>query len=242
MAYTRSIIAAQLSTPSEHRDLSYNLLNWVAWSLFVTEGSVQHRWTMTGDAKVLLARQNYYGSLSKEQYDCRLPGTVTYDRSTATFTMTYSHSAYVSSEYCASILLDSDVGYNAIANGDNMMLSWDGVSLLMVTTSTPLPPSISLVDRSYPMLSYIIKSLTCPLTHAHVSYVPYLCPSMVDCAAPAHQLRLPPPPLTRCSLTRCSLSSGTGCEQGRDLDEQPHHRQERAALPTGDAWMIGCVM
>ena len=206
MAYTRSIIAAQLSTPSEHRDLSYNLLNWVAWSLFVTEGSVQHRWTMTGDAKVLLARQNYYGSLSKEQYDCRLPGTVTYDRSTATFTMTYSHSAYVSSEYCASILLDSDVGYNAIANGDNMMLSWDGVSLLMVTTSTPLPPSISLVDRSYPMLSYIIKSLTCPLTHAHVSYVPYLCPSMVDCAAPAHQLRLPPPPPSLAALSLAALS------------------------------------
>ena len=131
MAYTRSIIATQLSAPSEHRDLSYNLLNWVAWSLFVTEGSVQHRWTMTGDAKVLLARQNYYGSLSKQNYDCRLPGTVTYDRSTAIFTMTYSHKDYSASEYCATILLDSDVGYNAIANGDDMVLSWDGVSLLM---------------------------------------------------------------------------------------------------------------
>ena len=131
MAYTRSIITTQLASPSEHRDLSYNLLNWVAWSLFVTEGAVQHRWTMTGDAKVLLARQNYYGSLSKQSYDCRLPGTVTYDRSTATFTMTYSHTSYQDSDYCKTILKDSDVGYNAIANGDNLMLSWDGVSLLM---------------------------------------------------------------------------------------------------------------
>ena len=130
---------------------------------------MQHRWTMTGDAKVLLARQNYYGSLSKQQYDCRLPGTVTYDRSTATFTMTYSHGDYQGSEYCATILLDSDVGYNAIANGDNMVLSWDGVSLLMVTST---PPYIFPLSRPYLYISYFLPppiTYTCTQSYAHIS-------------------------------------------------------------------------
>jgi hypothetical protein len=157
MAYTRSIIATQLAAPSEHRDLSYNLLNWVAWSLFVTEGSVQHRWTMTGDAKVLLARQNYYGSLSKQQYDCRLPGTVNYDRATGTFTMTYSHKDYSASDYCKTILKDSDVGYDAIANGDKLTLSWDGVSLLMV--------GILYLTTNQTILYF-------PMNFSHISHIP----------------------------------------------------------------------
>ena len=131
MAYTRSVIESALSEPSQHRDLSYNLLSWVTWSLFVTEGSLQHRWTMTGDAKIMLARNNYYGSLSKQLYDCQLPGTVAYNKATGHFTMTYSHSSFSSSQNCKTILLDTDVGYNAIANGDDMSLEWDGVALLL---------------------------------------------------------------------------------------------------------------
>ena len=131
MAYTRSVIETALSEPAQHRDLSYNLLSWVTWSLFITEGAVQHRWTMTGDAKTLLARQNYYGSLSKQLYDCQLPGNVTYNKATGHFTMAYSHDSFSKSENCKTILLDTDIGYNAIANGNVMSLEWDGVSLLL---------------------------------------------------------------------------------------------------------------
>ena len=194
MAYTRSIIAAQLATPSEHRDLSFNLLNWVAWSLFVTEGSVQHRWTMTGDAKVLLARQNYYGSLSKEDRDCRLPGAVTYDRATGTFTMTYSHYEFYEGEnrdYCKTILKDTDVGYNAIANGDNMVLSWDGVSLLMaravnkgvismndlVTAKSGLPSQQFTVDG-------VVYTTTNRIDSRYTDMAPIICfkPNLVSTA------------------------------------------------------------
>ena len=131
MAYTRSVIESVLSEPSQHRDLSYNLLSWVTWSLFITEGAVQHRWTMTGDAKTLFARNNYYGSLSKQLYDCQLPGSVSYNKASGHFKMSYSHNSFGTSENCKSILLDTDVGYNAIANGDDLSLEWDGTSLLL---------------------------------------------------------------------------------------------------------------
>ena len=135
MAYTNSVIQSQLVNKAQHNDLSQNLLNWVGWSLWVTEGNIKHRWTMTGDARTMLARKNYFGSLSKEAGDCKIPGTVKYRRATGMFELTYSYKddvmAYSTDEDCKKILLPTDVGYDSVSNGDKFAIEWDGVSMIM---------------------------------------------------------------------------------------------------------------
>lgn len=132
----KTIIAAQkdlfyqLSTIAKTNEIANNLLYWVTWSQVVNDGNSTQKWTFTGDAKVLLDRMNYVGAMGSYGGDCVAESTVTYNAATGKFLMSYSHSTYVSTSSCNSIVAPTTVGYEAAANGDTFTMRWDGVSLV----------------------------------------------------------------------------------------------------------------
>ena len=131
MASMRQTVSMDLASKSKSQDLSQNLLNWMTWASFVDEGTVTQRWQLTGDPKVANSRDNYIGTISNADNDCHEPSTVTYDRSTGRFKLTFSYKAYNTDSSCKGILNPIDMGYDKIANGDNLSLNWDGVSLTL---------------------------------------------------------------------------------------------------------------
>jgi hypothetical protein len=131
MAGMRQTVAYELASKSVKQDLSQNLLDWMAWAKFVDEGTNTQRWQLTGDPKIVNNRNNYVGTLSNDETECHRKSSVTYDLATGRFKLTFSYSEYNQERSCYTILKPDDIGYDAMANGDDLSLNWDGVSLIL---------------------------------------------------------------------------------------------------------------
>jgi hypothetical protein len=139
MANMRETVS-ELAGNSTSQDIAENLLYWMAWAKFIDEGENTQRWQLSGDPKIVNDRTNYVGTMSNEAQECHLPSSVSYDRSTGRFKMTFSASDYSTTceptvclpgGDCFTFPTKTSLGYDPMANGDDLSLSWDAVSLAL---------------------------------------------------------------------------------------------------------------
>ena len=120
-----------ISAKAPSQELATNLLYWMTYSYFVDDGLYSHRWRTSGDPTVVFDRLSYLGSVGNKFGDCTLPSTVTFSRATGRMTLKYDYQSYTKNDKCFTVLDPSQIGYNAVADGSNLRLSWDVTSLIL---------------------------------------------------------------------------------------------------------------
>ena len=120
-----------ISAKAPSQDLATNLLYWMTYSYFVEDGVYSHRWRTSGDPAVVFDRLSYLGSLGNKFGDCTLPSTVSFNRATGQMRLKYDYMSYTKNPNCLTVLDPDQIGYNAIADGSNLHLSWDVTSLIL---------------------------------------------------------------------------------------------------------------
>ena len=120
-----------ISAKAPSQDLATNLLYWMTYSYFVDDGLYSHRWRTSGDPTVVFDRLSMLGSLGNKYGDCTLPSTVTFNRATGQMTLKYDYLSYTKNDKCFTVLDPNQIGYNAVADGSNLRLSWDITSLIL---------------------------------------------------------------------------------------------------------------
>ena len=111
------------------QNLAYNLLAWMSWNVYYSDGVAVQAFHMTGDPNIVFNRQYQRGGLGNYFHDCNATSVSDFDPATSIMSITYNYDEFMSNPACATVINPTAMGYNPAYDGEAFTLSYDVRSL-----------------------------------------------------------------------------------------------------------------
>ena len=111
------------------QNLAYNLLAWMSWNVYYSDGVAVQAFHMTGDPNIVFNRQYQRGSVGNYFHDCNATSISNFDSATSKMSLTFNYAEFVANPNCKGIMDPTALGYNPTYDGETFSLTYDVRSL-----------------------------------------------------------------------------------------------------------------